>query len=422
MRVRLLLPLFFFAVTAIAQDRASIAASGRKHLDTLASESFHGRGYVNGGDSIASEYIASEFDRIGLKPLKDDFFQPFQFKVNTFPDSMRVAIDGKELRPGFDYIVDPHSGSAKGSFQIVHIAAADLLSPEKRPMTMGVVTGRAIHVTWPATADRDSMQLYAELERDLMHYGPVLKSKADGKLIWSVGREALPFPLIEIAGDVLNDSSTTIDLSIRNKIISRHKARNVVGVLKGKSKRTIMIGAHYDHLGRMGSEALFPGANDNASGTAMLLTLAEHFKRNPPKHSIIFVAFAGEEAGLVGSQWFVTDKPIELSEIELMINLDILGTGDDGITVVNATKETDVYDRLVAINGQNEYLPQVKSRGPACNSDHCPFVDRGVPGIFIYTLGGTAAYHDVHDTAEDLPLTKFPEVFFLLRDLIATMR
>src|SRR5690606_1211111 len=119
---------------------------------------------------------------------------------------------------------------------------------------------------------------------------------------------------------------------------------------------------------------------------------------------------------------FVTDKPIELSEIELMINLDILGTGDDGITVVNATKETDVYHRLVAINGQKEYLPQVKSRGPACNSDHCPFVDRGVPGIFIYTLGGTAAYHDVHDTAKDLPLTKFPEVFFLLRDLIGTMK
>ena len=119
MRTRLLLPLFLLAFSAIAQDRASIAAIGRKHLDTLASEGFHGRGYVNGGDSIAADYIAAEFGRIGLKPLKDDFFQPFQFKVNTFPDSMRVTIDGKELRPGFDYIVD-ECPFAKGATSIAH--------------------------------------------------------------------------------------------------------------------------------------------------------------------------------------------------------------------------------------------------------------------------------------------------------------
>lgn len=404
-----------------AQDRTAIEAIGRRHVDTLASEHFHGRGYVNAGDSLAAEYIAAEFKRIGLQPVKKDLFQPFQFNVNSFPDSMRVSIDGRDLRPGIEFLVDPHSGSAQGNFDVVHLTSSELLAPETRSMAMGVITGKAIHVKWPETTDKDSIQLFSELERDLMHYGPVLK-RAGEKLTWSVGREALPFPLIEIKSDSFTDSTASIGLSINNKLLVRRQARNVLGLAKGKGKGVIVIGAHYDHLGRMGSGTIFPGANDNASGTAMMLTLAEHFKKYPAKYDILFIAFAGEEAGLVGSEWCVTDRPIDWGEVKLMINLDILGTGDEGITVVNATEQKETFDRLVELNESGKYLQQVKSRGPACNSDHCPFVKRRIPAIFIYTLGGTAAYHDVHDRAEDLPLTKFPEVFFLLRDFIKGMK
>lgn len=404
-----------------AQERDQILAQARKYVETLASPEFHGRGYVNGGDSIAAEYLAAEFQRIGLQPVKKDFFQPFKFNVNTFPDSMRVAIDGQQLEPGRDHLVDAVSGSANGRFNIVHLAAADLLSPEKRAMAMGVATGNAIHVQWPATNNADSLQLFAELERDLMHYGPVLK-KSDGKLTWSVGREALPFPLIEVNSDLLTDSSAVLELNVKNKLKSAHQARNVMGRVKGGGKGIIMITAHYDHLGRMGSETYFPGANDNASGVAMLLSLAEHFKKKTPKHDLVFVAFAGEEAGLAGSEWCAVDRPIDFGDVRMLINLDILGTGDDGITVVNATEQKAAFDRLVALNGANNYLKEVKARGPACNSDHCPFVKRGIPGIFIYTLGGISAYHDVHDKAETLPLTKFPELFMLLRDFIGNYR
>ncbi len=411
----------FILLSTFAQDRASIEAIGRRHVDTLASEYLHGRGYVNAGDSLAAEYIASEFKRIGLQPVKKDFFQPFQFNVNSFPDSMRVSIDGRDLQPGTEFLVDPHSGSAHGDFDVVHLTSAELLAPETRSMAMGVITGKAIHVKWPKTMDKDSLQLFSELERDLMHYGPVLK-RAGEKLTWSVGREALPFPLIEIKSERFTDSTTSIGLSINSDLLVRRPARNVLGLAKGKGKGVIVIGAHYDHLGRMGSKTMFPGANDNASGTAMMLTLAEHFNKNPAKHDILFIAFAGEEAGLVGSEWCVTDRPIDWGDVKLMINLDILGTGDEGITVVNATEQKETFDRLVELNETGKYLQQVKSRGPACNSDHCPFVKRRIPAIFIYTLGGSAAYHDVHDRAEELPLTKFPEVFFLLRDFIKGMK
>jgi Zn-dependent M28 family amino/carboxypeptidase len=205
-------------------------------------------------------------------------------------------------------------------------------------------------------------------------------------------------------------------------MLARNPARNVLGMVKGKGKGWVVVSAHYDHLGMMGPDALFPGANDNASGVAMLLSLADWFAQHPPKQNILFAAFAGEEAGLVGSEWCAVDRPIDWSAVKLMVNLDILGTGDDGITVVNSTAQQAHFDRLVALNTEKGYLKEVKPRGPACNSDHCPFVKRNVPAVFIYTLGGVAHYHDVRDKAETLPLTEFADLHALLREFIATTK
>jgi hypothetical protein len=331
---------------------------------------------------------------------------------------LRAAIDGQSLAPGKDFIVEPSSGSAEGHFQLVHIGPADLNGPERKAMTMGVLAGNAACVHWPQTRNADSLRLFAQWEDDLLHYGPVVK--AADKLTWGVSREAVAFPLVVVATPSLPDSATAIDLRIRNRFVARHAARNVVGMVKGKSKQWVIVGAHYDHLGLMGPDALFPGANDNASGTAMLLGLAEHFARkgNKPRHNLLFVAFAGEEAGLVGSEWFITDRLLPWKDVRLMVNLDIMGTGDDGIMVVNATAQPKAFDRLVAINGARGYVKEVKARGPACNSDHCPFVRQGMPAIFIYTLGGVAYYHDTMDRAETLPLTRFGEIHGLLRDFI----
>ncbi|MBK7384199.1 MAG: M28 family peptidase [Flavobacteriales bacterium] len=410
------------AASTCAQDPAIITSRARGWLDTLTSPAFHGRGYVKDGDMIASAWLAKKFEAFGLKPMKQDFFEPFQFNVNSFPDSVTVRIDGRRLVPGIDFLVDPASGKASGTYGIVHITPADLASPERKRMTMGVISGKAACVHWTTTKSADTLRLYQDWERDLMHYGPVLKST--GKLTWSVAQDAEPFPLIEVTGDALTDSSLTVDLEVRNKLLSRHPARNVMGMVKGKSKKWIVVGAHYDHLGEMGPDALFPGANDNASGTAMLLSLAEYFgqKKNTPKHNLLFVAFAGEEAGLVGSEWCVTDRPIAWKDVRMMVNLDILGTGDDGIMVVNATAQQKAYDQLVAINATKGYLKEVKARGPSCNSDHCPFVQRGVPAIFIYTLGGVAYYHDVLDRSATLPLTEFADLHALLRDFITTWK
>ena len=415
------LPVVLFSGLLQAQDADVVRINARKYVKNLTAPALHGRGYVDNGDGLAADWIAQQFTRMGLRMLKADHFQPFQFNVNSFPDSVKVNIDGKALLPGTDFIVHPASGRASGRFDLVHLRPEDMLDPARRAMSMGVLNGKAACLHFPGTSNADSLERYAEVERELMHFCPVVKTAA-GKLTWGVAQEARPFPLIEVLPSAITDSSIAVELQVQNKLLARHEARNVLGWVKGKGKKWIVVGAHYDHLGHMGPDAMFPGANDNASGVAMMLSLAEWFSKNKPRHNILFVAFAGEEAGLVGSKWFIVDRAIELAKIKLMLNLDILGTGDDGITVVNATAQQAFFDRLATINAERQLLPQVKPRGPACNSDHCPFVERGVPALFVYTMGGIAAYHDVLDKDETLPLTEFPDLYALLKEFITTLK
>lgn len=417
MRALTLAGFLLLSVVLPAQHLPSVKEQARHYVDTLASPAMQGRGYVNSGDSLAAEWIAAQFDRIGLDKLNDTRFEPFHFPVNTFPDSLAFSVDGELLQAGVDYLVDPASGRSVGSFNLVHLTPEDLLVPERKAMTMGVVQGHAAVLHFPSTANSDTLVLYRGLLEELSRYVPVIRQGGE-KLTWSVAGSPLRNAVLEVRAGVLPDSARTVDLRVINQFNPRHETRNVWGVAKGKSKDWILVTAHYDHLGRMG-QALFPGANDNASGVAMMLSLAEWFKKHPAKRNILFVAFAGEEAGLQGSQWFITDRPMDLSRIRMVINLDLNGTGEEGITVVNATEQQALYDKLVAINAKSNALAQVKARGPACNSDHCPFVMKGIPAVFIYTMGGVSHYHDVYDRPETLPLTKFDELYQTLVQLIA---
>ena len=204
----------------------------------------------------------------------------------------------------------------------------------------------------------------------------------------------------------------------------KHRTKNVLAYVEGSDhpERFIVFTAHYDHLGKMGSETVFRGANDNASGVSMLLNLAQHYSipEHQPAYSIAFIAFAAEEPGLTGSYNYVNDPVFPLDDIEFLINLDILGTGGEGITVVNGSVHSDQFKQLTDINDREEYLVEVKKRGKAAISDHHPFTEVGVPCFYIYTMGGIKAYHDVNDLPETLPLTEFADVFRLLTDFVAT--
>jgi aminopeptidase YwaD len=389
----------------------------RRITQMLCSSAFHGRGYVNHGDSIAASYIASEFKRTGLKKFHGDYFQPFSFDVNTFPGNMNVKHGNRLLLPGVHYLVDPRSSG--GSFIVKAkkikpfiLVNTELLSRELQAVLRSTEFN-AVCINLSGISS-DTLKKISGLSEELATLLPVIEV-TDKKLTWSVSSDRLNYPLIQIQDSVYNEhESFTLDLDA--VLLNDHVSSNVIGYLnaKKKTKKTIVFSAHYDHLGSMGENTFFPGANDNASGTAMLLSLANYFAKHRPDCNIVFIAFAGEEIGLLGSKFFVDHPLFKLEDIQFLINLDIMGSGEEGITVVNATLFDQEFKLLQKINDEHKLLSQIKSRGPAANSDHYWFTQKGVPSFFIYTMGSNKNYHDIFDTYENLTFNEFKDIKTLL--------
>lgn len=151
-----------------------------------------------------------------------------------------------------------------------------------------------------------------------------------------------------------------------------------------------------------------------------MLDIARHYSSQDslPDYTMVFIAFGAEEVGLLGSRYFAENPLFHLNQVSFLLNFDLAGTGDDGIQVVNGSVFRGKFDLLQQINDEKKLLPEVKIRGQACNSDHCPLNQKGVPGFFIYTLGGITAYHDVDDIAATLPLTEYEDYFRLMTTFI----
>jgi hypothetical protein len=349
----------------------------KKIVDTLTSSYFWGRGYTNDGMKKAADFLANEFKTYGLLPINSKtYYQPFIYPVNTFPGKMEVAVNGKSLLPGKDFIVAAETKGVKASGNLDQL---------------------------------DSIQFFNKKEKVII--------KMQDKLTWEVSPEAAPYSLILIDKKALSNAPVSFAINIENKVIKKFKAANVCGIVKGtlKPDSIIFITAHYDHLGGMGSDTYFPGANDNASGISLLLNLAHYYAQHPQKYSIGFICFAGEEAGLIGSKYFTDNPLVPLKNIRFLINTDLAGTGEEGITVVNATEFPKEFAIMQSINKENNLLAAVNARGKAANSDHYFFTEKGVPSFFFYTLGGIKAYHDVFDKAITLPLNEHEDLFKLIR-------
>jgi len=407
--------LFFLLVLGLTSTLHSQQEFGLEVVKELCSKDYHGRGYVYEGHSKAAKYINSRFEEFGLKKFNDNSFQYFNIQANTFPDSVSVYIDGEKLETGIDYLIDPISGSARGDFNLKFVNPENLGQfLEKLKNNKVLFEKIAFVLDNGGTKNNDTLQLFRELERFIAEKSPVFKIN-DSKFTWSVGREKLAKPVVEIKSERLPITTKKVSLNIHNVFKSKIKTQNVIAYVEGKKKnKFIVVSAHYDHLGQMGSETYFPGANDNASGVAMLLYMAKHFSENKPKYSVVFMAFGAEEAGILGSKHYVENPVFPLKDIRFVLNCDIMGTGDKGITVVNGTVHKKEFKKLAILNVENNYLEKVKVRGRAANSDHYWFSQKQIPAIFIYTMGGITAYHDVFDKSETLPLTEFADLSKLL--------
>jgi len=368
----------FFCVLLIATKLcvAQDIAFTRKMVDTLTSPYFWGRGYTKEGMHKAAGFLAGQFQSYGIKQINgNSFFQDFSYPVNTFPDEMEVKLNGKKLIAGKDFIVSPDSPGKKGKGSLIK---------------------------------RDSISYTDPANKVIL----LIKDK----LTWSVAQQAADYITIQADKKALTCIPSDIELKISNKVIKDFNASNICGIVKGTRKpdSIIVMSAHYDHLGGMGKDTYFPGANDNASGISLLLSLAKYYATNPQPYSIVFILFAGEEAGLLGSKYFTEHPLVPMDNIRFLINIDLVGTGDEGITVVNGLQYPAEYSILTKLNDENKYLVKINARGKAANSDHYWFTEKGVPAFFIYTLGGIKAYHDIFDISATLPLNEYEDMFRLI--------
>ena len=396
----------------------------RKTLDKLCSPEFHGRGYTNNGDSIAASYINKELKKFKLKSFSNGYIQDYYISANTFPEKIIVSLNESEkLIPGYDYLIAASSGSLEGTFPVIVMNHKLLDHPEKlKKINQNTIMRSFILLDTLDLKNKEFKDAY----NDIINYN-ILGAKGIiqleyKNLIYRPSTIEQTFPIVKINKDILPDSLKTITVRIKNKYEKEYHTRNIIGFVEGELDSFIVFSAHYDHLGEMGEAVFFPGANDNGSGTAMVLNLAKHFsrKKNKPKYSIAFMFFSAEEMGLLGSTYYANNPLFPLNKIKFLINLDMVGSGEKGIKVVNGTENKTCFDKLVEINKEKQYLHDVYIRGPAANSDHYPFYHKGVNSIFIYTLGEYSEYHNIFDQAESLPLNKYEDLFRLLVDFTKT--
>ena len=393
----------------------------REILNDLCSDEMMGRGYVRFGHVKAAKYIQEYYKSIQLKQFKKGtYLQPFKIKANTFPNDLNVSIDGKPLNEGVDYILDPSSGTAKGKFGLIKVDQKNLMDflDEVSLSKIKNFEGKVLVLNALNSNNPDTLSIFNELKIGLSMICPIIWVNNE-KFTWSISRDVAEFPILELKDSLIWDADS-VYLDVENVFLRDIVTHNVIGSVSGLKKKSIIISAHYDHLGMMG-KAIFPGANDNASGVAMLLSLANYFSDKSPKYNLVFIAFGAEEAGILGSKYYVENPLFPLADIKFVLNLDIMGTGDEGITVVNGLLHKKQFKQLTSINKKQEYLSKIKIRGRAANSDHYWFSQLGIPSFFIYTMGGIKAYHDVYDRSETLPMSEFNDLFHLLIDFIESI-
>ena len=418
----------FFAVQA--QD----STTAREHIKYLSSKDLHGRGVAYDGERHAAEYLRDRLIEFGAEPLGEDFFQPYEMPAFAMEGKVKCNIGKQALKAGEDYRILPFSKSLKGEYRLIRIKPAVLISPQK----IDAINKKYADILPQSLIYLDNTNVKFKKEEDETQYKTALASLkrlnpfnsagiiegVDKMPAWGLSGTNFKRNLayIYIKADKISGKDNTIEISYTNELVD-YTHYNVCGKLPGTKhpEQYIVLTGHYDHLGAMGDEVYFPGAHDNASGCAFLLNMAQYFSAHSCEYSIVFLFFAGEESGLLGSKHFTENPLIPLENIKYVINFDLLGGGDEGIMLVNSAegKGLEIYKRLTEINEREHLLPKISQRSNAANSDHYFFTQHKVPAIFMYTMGGrTGGYHDPSDSNENCSLTMFDNIFKLFRTLI----
>ena len=415
--MKLLLSLIVCAAISM-QLGAQDLAHYKKIIKELSSAKYQGRGYAEDGANKAGKWIAKEFTNIGADEV---VCQPFKLDINTFPGKMDVSIDGKKLIPGVDFTVREFNPSLKGKFKLYYVDTlnynpdkifADLSTPEYE----GAFVVCDFMFTYKHPDDFKKLAS----KKDCSNSGMLYTWEAPLKFYKAYGETVKEKPILWVKPDFPTDAKT-IKVNMENKFLKDYECFNVIAKVEGNRHDSCYIfTAHYDHLGKLGKKTFYPGAHDNASGTAAIITLAAHYAQNKPEYDMYFIAFSGEDANLRGSEWYAEHPIVPLKQIKYLFNLDMIGDNNPEQYCEVSDEGMSGFAIFEQINAEKKYFKALDRHELDGNSDHYPFAQRNVPCIFFMNENGDAFkyYHTIYDTWENAIFTNYEPTFKLIKEFV----
>ncbi len=454
---------------------AITAAELKEHVRYLASDELEGRGAGTEGSRLAREYIASLFAEWGLRPMGENgsYFQPFSFPGRlrlgegnflelTLPDRQR-----RIFVPERDFLPLALSASGEVEGEIVFVGYG-ISAPEKnyddyanidvRGKIALALRGMPANDTAFAQEATFPTKLRVAREKGakalILVSGPLSPfedepvpfwnepAMRDGGILGVTVKRAFAESLfyLEAVQRQIDETRKPFSFAIDNVYVrlrvnlqrERLEDANVIGLIEGSDPQLknefVVIGAHYDHVGtsiRGGEKQIFNGADDNASGTAGLLELAQYFAANREriKRSLIFIAFGAEERGLIGSRHFVDNPTVPLDRIVAMVNMDMIGRLRNNALFVLGVASSPIWKDLITdVNSQFNFVLR-DSPGMFGASDHFSFYNKGIPVLFFFT-GMHENYHrpsDDWDTLNYEGMEKLVQMIAVVVERIANM-
>ena len=429
----LLIPAFSLNAQ-VAFDFSDDAVISRLMEDiyTLASDEMEGREAGTEGERKAAAFIKEQMQEAGLEPLFDgSFYQEFPFPGDwVWGMNNTLSVNGHEFEHGTDYYVLPGSASGTWTASIVDVGFGlsnleeiegfeDYCDYEGFDDLDGKIFMMEFFMpeALDTLADRGLFRLIFQKIRLAEEKGAAgivfvntRSTRDDPPVDLRISRRVFDMPVIfageEIASLIRQEETDQIHIQT-DLYREDNTGINVAGYLDNQATYTVVIGAHYDHIGYGGRgsrspdvHAIHPGADDNASGTAGILEKARFLSATglATNYNYIFIAFSAEEKGLVGSRYFTDSDAYDIGRINYMFNLDMIGRMEDNNLSLIGTGSSPAWEALIEANTP-EHLNIRKSPGGRGGSDHTSFYVKDIPVLFFFT-GIHEDYHRPEDTAD----------------------
>ena len=390
----------------------------KRIVKELSSAKYQGRGYAKGGANKAGKYLEKEFRKAGADEVTR---QAFTIDINTFCGKAEMWADGKKLKAGVDFSMREYSPGVHGEFPVYYVDtlnfnADKLLADLAKPENANCMVCCEFWFTYKHREVFSKLQKAGELPND----GLLYTWTAPIKFYKAYGEKVVDKPIVWVTPEAI-EGVKRVKLNVDNEFLKDYPLFNVIAKVEGaRHDSCYVFTAHYDHLGNMGKKVYYPGANDNASGTATIVTLAAHYAKNRPQFDMYFLAFSGEDANLRGSTFFVEHPVVPLSQIKYLFNIDMIG--DDNPVQYCEVSDAGMsqFPKFEQINEEQHLFTKLNRGELAANSDHYPFAVRGVPCIFLENEEGSAFphYHTPADNMKTVKLDSYEPVFKLVTGFI----